>query len=232
MNKRLLLILLLFIVFATSCNIIKSVSMLNSSEVNSSVYSDGSRTVEFVEMIHVGKPEFYKNVKDKVFKSKQKTYVLFYEGLKKDVENDTLKIKLRKIIGFYPSTGFYKTSLNSLLKTNKYMAQNNDMFITSKDSIDFNIDISLNELISVYEEKFGRIQLSGEDFNIPLNNMINNKLPFSKTKKIIIDYRNLNLAKTVENSKYQNIIILYGALHHKGFVKELKKLNSKWKKIN
>ena len=104
------------------------------------------------------------------------------------------------------------------------------MFLTANDTIDYNIDISVEEIVKQYELKYGEIKLTNNDLNLPLNDFCKERLPFSKTKKIILDYRNFVLAKKVEESKYNKIIILYGSLHKKGFYKELKKMNQKWGK--
>lgn len=78
----------------------KSLQMMHSVELNTSSYSNGNKEVEFVEMIHFGKPAFYENVSKEVREKKSKGYILFYGSVIKNEVSDTLKLKLRKMIGF------------------------------------------------------------------------------------------------------------------------------------
>ena len=224
--------LLFLVAFTSSCNLIKAVKMLNSTELNTSVYTDGVKTVEFIEMVHIGKPLFYENVKQKVKECKEKGFVLFYEYVNAEHATDLEKRKIRKMIGFLPSKDGYQYMLKNQLESGKYVFQDNKSFLNLSNADDYNIDVTYEELLQAFENKYGKIILTKNDYDTPLPYMIEDKIPMRKTMSIILDYRNTHLAKEVNNAKHQKIVILYGALHNKGFYKELKKLNPLWKRVD
>lgn len=54
--------------------------------------------------------------------------------------------------------------------------------------------------------------------------------PNKRMMAVVLDYRNDYLAKAIQESEYSKIIVLYGGRHEKGLVKDLKELDSTWKK--
>jgi hypothetical protein len=202
---------------------------LTNTKVESADFSSNKKSVHFIDMIHLGQQEFYDNVAQEVKKYKKDGYVLFYEWI--DYETaDTLTLrKTKKIVGMIPSKKGYSLMINKI-DVEGVVFQENDQFMNQVNSLDFNVDVTPQELILEYEKRHGEILLNNEDLQVPLYGDFN----FNSDKNImdlILNYRNKIVAERIQNSKYDKIIVMYGADHRKGIVEELQKLDANWKEI-
>lgn len=179
-------------------------------------------------MIHLGQQEFYDNVAQEVKKYKEDGYVLFYEWI--DYETaDTLTLrKTKKIVGMIPSKKGYSLMIDKI-EIEGVVFQENEQFINQVNSLDFNVDITPQELIQEYEKRHGEILLSDEDLQVPLYGDFNFKND-KNVMDIILNHRNKIVAEHIQSSKYDKIIVMYGADHQKGILQELQKIDSSWKK--
>lgn len=199
------------------------------------VYSR-QKTVQFVPMHHIGKPEFYVQVRKVVDSLKQQDYIVFYEGVGMDKHLDSLSIdtyqrKLRKMTGFYIDSGYI-----DLLRENSYFKKfvgqpkYAELGITDTDR---NIDISKNRLIDAYEQKFGSIVLEKVDYRMPLQpkNVLpqSARLPRKNVFYVLIDHRNQHLAKNIQSASNSKILVIYGLEHVKGTILELQKMDHSWR---
>jgi len=202
---------------------------LTNTKVESADFSSNKKSVHFIDMIHLGQQEFYDNVAQEVKKYKKDGYVLFYEWI--DYETaDTLTLrKTKKIVGMIPSKKGYSLMINKI-DVEGVVFQENDQFMNQVNSLDFNVDVTPQELILEYEKRHGEILLNNEDLQVPLYGDFN----FNNDKNVmdlILNYRNKIVAERIQNSKYDKIIVMYGADHRKGIVEELQKLDVNWKEI-
>jgi uncharacterized protein YbaP (TraB family) len=202
---------------------------LTNTKVESVDFSSNKKSVHFIGMIHLGQQEFYNNVAQEVKKYKKDGYVLFYEWI--DYETaDTLTLrKTKKIVGMIPSKKGYSLMINKI-DIEGVVFQENDQFMNQVNSLDFNVDVTPQELILEYEKRHGEILLNNEDLQVPLYGDFN----FNNDKNVmdlILNYRNKIVAERIQNSKYDKIIVMYGADHRKGIVEELQKLDVNWKEI-
>lgn len=224
--KRIVPVLISIMLFS-SCGTISTIKRLNTTEVQFYDYKSDDKSIRFVEMIHIGKKEFYENVRNQVEKSKKDGYVLFYEYIDFDQATDEEKRKTKKMAGFVPSPEGYERELKSLIEKG-YVTQKNELFLNLVNNKDFNVDITPNQLIEEYEKKYGEIILTSEDLNTPIDEKISPTISKKNMQSIVLDYRNNYLAAKIEESSFDKIIILYGAQHRKGLIKELQKLNPTW----
>ncbi len=231
MSKKLLplLILPLLLVSCTAL-IIRPKLRSMSKELVIEEVKNGKKELQFVRMVHVARPEYYNAVVDEIKKAKENGAVLFYEFIDYDI-NDTLILrKTQKISGFIPSPENYQKITGKYLKKGVLEIQDNEKFMNIVNNKDFRVDYTPQRLVKEYEEEFGEVELTSKDYSIPFDEMNDNTVPEKNREVIILDHRNTHLAKEVNNSKYSKIIILYGGDHFSGFLEELKKIDSNWKK--
>lgn len=179
-------------------------------------------------MIHLGQQSFYDNVSKEIENYKKDGYVLFYEWI--DYETaDTLTLrKTKKVVGMIPSKKGYQNMMEKI-KVDGVVFQDNEQFMNHANSLDFNVDITPQELIHEYEKRHGEIVLSSKDLNAPLYE----EITFNDNKNvmdIILNHRNKIVAERIQTSKYDKIIVIYGADHQKGILEELQKIDTSWKK--
>lgn len=202
---------------------------MTNTKIESVDFASDDKKIHFIDMIHLGQQEFYDNVAQEVKKYKEDGYVLFYEWI--DYETaDTLTLrKTKKIVGMIPSKKGYNLMIERI-EVEGVVFQENEQFMNQVNSLDFNVDITPQELIQEYENRHREVQLSNEDLQVPLYGDFN----FNNEKSvmdIILNHRNKILAERIQNSKYDKIIVMYGADHQKGVLEELQKIDSSWKKV-
>ena len=230
-----IILLLITLVTLHSCTNLKAIvfeESLKDIEVKASTLKSDSKEIHFIEMTHVGHKKFYENIRKDVLKYKKEGYVLFYEFIdfEDKTETETTLRKARKFAGFLPTVKGYEQEI-AQFEIEGLEVQKNDMFLHLVNNKDFRADITPTQLVKAYEEKFGEIVLTSEDLTTPLDKKISKTLPKGKRFSIILDYRNLYVAKLIKESKHPKIIVMYGAVHKKGILKELKKNDASWKEI-
>ena len=137
-----------------------------------------NKTVVLFPMVHVSKPEFFEDVKTKLDSLRNNDFIVYYEGVgvvdstKYSKEKyDTLILKTRKLFGFNFQSKTYSNkeneSLPKAIYNDKYVAQSKGNIGIQEE--DVNADVSVVEMIEVYEQKYGKIELEDCDFTTPLN---------------------------------------------------------------
>jgi hypothetical protein len=193
-------------------------------------------------MHHIGKKQFYDGVYNLTDSLGRKGYVSYYEGVADGVLDSTVVRKFRKIMGMYISKqGYLDTTTNTLagkFKVNRdYVNQPKPERLISVNSKSYKADVNLTELISVFESERGEIILDSCDIASPIEGIFkcdsyrkSRKEDFKVFKKdFALNYRDKYLAKRIDTSSYNKIIVIYGRAHYEGLYAELKKLNNNWK---
>jgi len=188
-------------------------------------------TIVFLPMSHVGKPSFYSSVKYNIDSLRKKKYKVIYEGVGMDTtlprkDQVIYKKKLRKLLGFHLSQTYQDSTNQSIpkaFKNKKYVAQNKENTGLLPE-IDTNIDLTKNEMIDQYEEKYGIINLDNCDLSTELDqpyecNDLSNK-SFYATNIIREQY----IIEEISKIKSQNLIMVYGKSHWKFLYPKLYKL--------
>lgn len=140
--------------------------MLQATEAEYADYKSESKQIRFVPMSHVSTRAFYSDVEKQVKEAKEDGYVLFYEYVDFDKASETEKRKLRKMVGFIPSPEGYQKLLGNLDKE-KYAIQENEQFLHQVNDLDFNVDVSPQDILNEYEKRYGELVLTEEDMNTP-----------------------------------------------------------------
>lgn len=203
--------------------------MLQATEAEYADYKSESKQMRFVPMSHISTKAFYADVERLVKQAKADGYVLFYEEVDFDKATETEQRKLRRMVGFIPSPEGYRKMLGSL-DDEKYTIQENEQFLHQVNDLDFNVDVSPQDILNEYEKRYGELVLTEEDMNTPIEESMKPSEPNKQMMAVVLDYRNDYLAKAIQESEYSKIIVLYGGRHEKGLVKDLKELDSTWKK--
>ena len=224
-----ILILVLMTSTFSSCKIVNSLIELNRKKVNVYSYKYENRQIKYVSMHHIGKSEFYEDVKSKVSNYKTEGYIVFFEQISSDFTTDSLLIdtirrKVRKIKGF---SGTYKEATEDTY-FKKYVQQPSYIEL-GVDSNDIRADIDYLQFINEWEKLNGVIILDSVDFKTSFNEKFNKSVSYTNKqyKKVVIDYRNDFLIKKIKASNNDKILILYGEGHRKNFKKKLKVNGSK-----
>jgi len=220
MRSFITLILLLFIVSSCTSILLK---VITSKKIKTKVFynQEKDKTLVIFPVLHINHPEFYADAKVKLEKLRQQGYIVFLEGVAlKDSTSfssqqiDTIKRKMRKITGFNLTN--YKNEQNKsipkAIRNSKYVSQSyENMGIQPED---ITIDIPMNELIEIYEEKYGVIQLTQCDWETDyLEKYECETVPKVRADDVLIYTRNDTIEKRVYESKLKKIALVYGSGH-------------------
>ncbi len=108
--------------------------------------NNGKKTIKFQAMIHIGTENFYKSVQKNIKKSKENGYVLFFEGVKPWKEENMKKFDEALGVNFTPN--LYK----NFSRLYGLTFQDNSELLWLVNNYDFNIDLSIDEIIKLYEK--------------------------------------------------------------------------------
>lgn len=224
---RKLLFIAFLISFFSSCKIFRSAVELNRTQPSLYHFFINGKVVEFLPMHHLGKKEFYENVKNTVIDKKNSGYVVYYELVSTNFTTDsllkdTIRRKARKLKGF---SGSYKENASSSV-FDKYIQQPS-YFELGIDSTDKRADVNYLQLIEQWELLNGKIMLDSIDLNTPFDEKFNKGTFYTRKEynRVFIEYRNEYLLETINAGSDKKILILYGFGHLRNFKKQAKKIN-------
>ena len=220
------------IILFSGCGLTKGLRAIKNKDVQSEYFTFYKKSIIFAPLAHFSQIEYYENLKDSITNWKENGYTIFYEGIihkasEMNVESivaDRTMRKWRKITGGVGATREDYTELSDVFKNAIVQPENEELGI---DSNDINADITLLDLVSKYEEYYGKIHLDSCDIETSLDSTYACKTKLKgKLTPIILDYRNVKLAEKIVNAEQKNIVILFGARHIKGLKKLLKENNN------
>lgn len=133
--------------------------------------SNWTKTVKFQAMSHIWTKKFYDTVINNLIQHKKSWWVYFYEWVKPGTDENLKKFNQAIWINF--DDDLYA----NFSKLYWVVNQNNKNFIWLVNNLDFNIDLNMNQIVTLYEEKIN----SKED----PTDIYKNKLPIDANKIII-----------------------------------------------
>lgn len=216
-------VLLFAIILMTfnSCKIVHSLHEMKRTTAKIYSYKIDDKDIQYIPMHHLGKKEFYDDVRKNITDYKSKGYTVYYEEistkLKTDsVTKDIIQRKVRKIKGF--SGSFEDATKGTSLA--KYVQQPNMKLMGISES-DVRADIDYLQFINEWEKQHGKIILDSMDMNTRFD------MPYSKGtfytnsqyKRIVVEYRNQYLLDLIRSGKDNKILMIYGEGHRKNFSK-------------
>ncbi|MFT3910531.1 MAG: hypothetical protein QM737_13985 [Ferruginibacter sp.] len=251
MKKLLRSCVLFFTVFyCSSCYrvALSSLGVLDKS-VSLEKISNTKKEVVFIPMHHIGKRDFYKDVKRVADSLQNIGYRFYYEGVrispvKDSLKTDSLRRKMRYVLGAdvfaLKSQGGYIDTVNHTIFHKKLKILTKEDLVNQPPYIKMGIDtakstwadVYLSDMIPEFEKRFENIILTGCDFNTPLNEKYSCSNYKNKNGKnfLLIDYRNESVADKIMNDSNTKIAIIYGSKHYGGVLKVLQQHDSAWKK--
>lgn len=202
------------------------------------------KEVVFIPIRHIGTQIFYENVKEKVDSLIQQNYHIYYETIVSNtIKNNVLSsknlimidtllaYKLRKISNANLISKDLKTDYIELLKVNGIKLKKDLIMQPAIKELHLshptckNVDVTFENLIFAYEQKYGKITLEPCDYKtLFYEKSICNKNKFKNLFATFqLDLRNLIVVKELINNSHNKIAIVYGADHFTGIKGELLK---------
>ncbi|MEJ5268239.1 MAG: hypothetical protein WHW07_10625 [Bacteroidales bacterium] len=229
-----ILILVLLTSTFSSCKIAHSLIELNKKKAKVYSFKFENKDIKYIPLHHIGKNEFYENLKSKVVDFKTAGYIVFFEQISTEFTTDsllkdTIRRKVRKIKGF---SGTYKEATEDTY-FKKYVQQPSYQDL-GVDSNDIRADVDYLQFINEWEKVNGVIILDSVDFNTSFNEKFNKGVFYTNKqyKRIVIDFRNDFLINKIKANDNKKILILYGEGHRKNFKKKLKNQRSENKTLS
>jgi len=188
-------------------------------------FSNGPRFLYFIPMIHEGEPGFYEDVAKEVKQLKARGADLYYEFIDFNAATDADKRRIRAMLGFLPTPEFYAENVSDGM-----VAQNNSMFLGFPGGQDVNVDVTPKELADTYEEMIGPLQISEEILTAPMDSFVMPTADATQITRVTIEWRNQRLAQAINDAK-GDIVVLYGAAHGAGTLRNLQALDPRWRRL-
>ena len=248
--KKIIPLFILAIILLSSCLTkiaLKSLGVFEKS-VSVKYISNDKKQIVFLPMHHIGTKEFYDDETRLVDSLLQNGYTVFYENLKKgntsQLVEDTLFMKFRRITGI-PRNSKDKLSSRIDTVTNtlmgkksklvaKYKLRNQEIaYLTKYDSLKVkNIDGTIEEMVLLYEKKYGVVMLEKNDFETKLREPYSHSEGKVKRNYFLIDTRNIIITNEILQSKANKIAIVYGAGHYTGILKNLQDADKTYRAVD
>lgn len=250
--KKSILFVTTLILLLTSCksylinNYLKSVGVYDDN-IKLEKLTAGDKEIVLFGMHHIGKNVFYEDVKSKIDSLKKLDYLFYIEGIKSNFggkyklsKQDSIVIidmayKFRKISG---KTLISKDLETDHLKILKDKGVKVDFELVKQPSYDElgltsefykNTDLKIEELLEMYENKYGKIILESCDYNTKYyeNSICKNKLNKNLFTPFLVEERNNSILRHIANENKNKIAIIYGKEHFIGVNDSLLKLGYK-----
>jgi hypothetical protein len=236
MKKTIILFCVAIISISCVNTILKSYGVFDNQSKITSI-TNGEKSIVFIEINHIGKKEFYNDVKFKVDSLEAKDYSILYEqvilqsNLSKEDKN-LYFLKIRKL-GMY---GLEFDTLNNKLfnfKLKEKLYKQPKYFKLGVDTLkSIRADVYLNDLIDLYEKENGNIVLDSCDFITKKeSNYICEKSKFINKNYYLLDFRNKKVVEKINEEKNNKIAIIYGKAHVVGIIEILQKEDNRWRLI-
>ena len=130
---------------------------IHPAEIPLYTLSNGSKQVQFQGMSHIGSKDFYEEVKDSIKIAKQDGFILFYEWVRPGSQENINEFNEAIWIEF--NADLYE----NFSKLYGVDHQKNPDFLGIENDKDFNIDLDIDEIMSIYRKKIGTNQTDMPD---------------------------------------------------------------------
>lgn len=209
--------------------------------------SNNEKEIVLFGMHHIGKKEFYNDVKTKVDSLIKKDYLFYLEGISSNFSGKTnltkedsivlidLAYKFRKILGKPLLYKNMESDFIELFKSKGIKIKENlikqpsyaEFGLSQKTAI--NSDLSAEEILKIYENKYGKIIMEPCDYQTKFYEESTCAIKSQKKiyDEVILQIRNNSIITHVLNEKKSKIAIIYGKNHFIGIKDSLQKLGYK-----
>ncbi len=161
--------------------------------------SNGEKTIIFHWMSHIGTENFYNQVKENIKKYKEDGYVYYFEGVRPGSQENHEAFD--KALG----VKFDETTYQNMSKLYGLVNQNNELFLWLINNLDFNVDISIDDVMEKYESIKSKAWISNRNYNAPLDagELIGNELSKLTPRELtILRYINKSFINMIVKSEW------------------------------
>lgn len=120
---------------------------INPAKMPEYTISNWKKTVVFQAMSHIAKKDFYNQIKENIRIYKTSSGVYFYEWVKPWSKESSQKFDEALWVNFTPDLYKHMSKLYGVT------FQDNNDFIGLVNNLDFNVDLTLDEIVKIYEKK-------------------------------------------------------------------------------
>ncbi len=209
--------------------------------------SNDNKEIVLFGMHHIGKEEFYNDVKTKVDSLIKKDYYFYIEGVSSQFADKTnltkedslilidLAYKFRKINGKPLISKKLNTDYLTYFKENginikeNLVKQPSYLELGLSENNSKNTDLSIEKILENYEKKYGKVILESCDYDTKFHNESTcSKKPDKKIyDEMMMRDRNNNVISHILKEKKLKIAIIYGKAHFVEIKDSLQKLGYK-----
>ena len=118
----------------------------NPAPMPTYIISNWEKTIIFQAMSHIWSKEFYQKIKQDLIRAKKEWYIYFYEWVKDWTKEN--KEKFNKAIWIKFDKNLYK----NFSKLYWVTQQDNSIYYNLVNNLDFNIDLTIDEIVEAYEK--------------------------------------------------------------------------------
>src|SRR5690554_4322441 len=215
--KKIILLFFAFTLTSCTCTMFRVFNYQKSISKYKKVLVKDNREIIYLANAHLGSKKYFEEIEDFINQKRKEGYVIYYEGLtRENIENqalqDTLNLKFRKLLGYSLKGGYANEDNKSLPKCFKKYVGQTKTNTGINETTDINVDLSLNKLLDLYEEKYGNIKLDECDFTTPLDQKYNCG-HLNAEFKVSHEFRDEYLIDKLLNSDDNKIVLIYGKAH-------------------
>ncbi len=143
------------------------------------------KIVIFQSMAHIATPNFYEKIKNQIIKYKKQWFVYFYEWVKPGNTKNTKNFNKALWINF--NKDLYKNFSKLYWLTN----QNNSIFLWLINNKDYNVDLTLDQIMKLYNQKIKNKSKKELEKQLPkqvidINTQVTNALAQLNPKELMI----------------------------------------------
>jgi hypothetical protein len=235
-------VLYFLIILSLACSAEKKAKrlLLTKSPIVKKINTRQNKEIVFIGMQHFASKDYYAKTKSIIEDLVNKGYFFYLENIYANnytfgtsytnQDYELVQKKFRRMVGF-DVDNLYKT-LESIefAKLNELMAQPSDykeLGVTKRFSY---VDYSVFQLVYKYETLYGKITLDSCDNKTDLEEVYSCKGLTKIEKdnfyqKILLEYRNKQIAELLHKTLFKKIAVIYGADHYVGIQKIFKELD-------
>lgn len=161
--------------------------------------TNGQKTIVFHGMSHIGTQNFYNQVQESIKKYKEDWYVYYFEWVRPGSEANHEAFDKALWVKFDEKTYENMSKLYGLVN------QNNQLFLWQVNDLDFNVDISIDDVMAKYENIKSEAWISTRNYKAPLDawELIGNELSKLNPRELtVLRYINKSFINMIVKSQW------------------------------
>lgn len=168
-----------FILFLFLWSFVFYYNEINRASMNEYTLTNWEKIVKFQSMVHIGREEYYKEIINNLILFKENKGVYFFEGVKSWTKENMEKFNNALWMEF--DNNLYENMSKLFWLT----YQDSSKFLWLVNDLDFNVDIWIDDIISLYDTKNTSLSIP-KTYNVPIdaNKLVNELLIILNEKQL------------------------------------------------